>query len=138
MRFPHCDVYKSWKILWKTIQFKEWEPCVCMTHPPLPALPEQHLSVLILCTNQKQLPVGHISFQHKCYYLNTSCLVSGLMLVLMALFCFVFNADLAGSSVQSISAAELLKQQKALHQQRFQARQKRAEEIQKRCVLVCI
>ncbi|KAM9467704.1 protein MCM10 homolog [Clarias gariepinus] len=40
--------------------------------------------------------------------------------------------DLAGSSVQSISAAELLKQQKALHQQRFQARQKRAEEIQKR------
>ncbi|KAF4079705.1 hypothetical protein AMELA_G00181290 [Ameiurus melas] len=40
--------------------------------------------------------------------------------------------ELSGSSVQSISAAELLKQQKALHQQRFQARHKRAEEIQKR------
>ncbi|XP_047659776.1 protein MCM10 homolog isoform X1 [Tachysurus fulvidraco] len=40
--------------------------------------------------------------------------------------------DVSGSSVQSISATELLKQQKALHQQRFQARQKRAEEIQKR------
>ncbi|MCI4389109.1 hypothetical protein PGIGA_G00093960 [Pangasianodon gigas] len=40
--------------------------------------------------------------------------------------------ELSGSSVQSISAAELLKQQKTLHQQRFQARQKRAEEIQKR------
>ncbi|MCJ8743358.1 hypothetical protein PDJAM_G00092990 [Pangasius djambal] len=40
--------------------------------------------------------------------------------------------ELSGSAVQSISAAELLKQQKTLHQQRFQARQKRAEEIQKR------
>ncbi|XP_017349971.1 protein MCM10 homolog isoform X2 [Ictalurus punctatus] len=40
--------------------------------------------------------------------------------------------ELSGASVQSISAAELLKQQKALHQQRFQARHKRAEEIQKR------
>ncbi|XP_060759199.1 protein MCM10 homolog [Neoarius graeffei] len=40
--------------------------------------------------------------------------------------------ELSGSSIQSISAAELLKQQKTLHQQRFQARQKRAEEIQKR------
>ncbi|XP_026779649.3 protein MCM10 homolog [Pangasianodon hypophthalmus] len=40
--------------------------------------------------------------------------------------------ELPGSSVQSISAAELLKQQKTLHQQRFQARQKRAEAIQKR------
>ncbi|KAG7320365.1 hypothetical protein KOW79_016218 [Hemibagrus wyckioides] len=40
--------------------------------------------------------------------------------------------ELSGSSVQSISAAELLKQQKELHKQRFQTRQKRAEEIQKR------
>ncbi|XP_043093009.1 protein MCM10 homolog isoform X2 [Puntigrus tetrazona] len=38
----------------------------------------------------------------------------------------------AGSSVQSISASDLLKQQKEQHQQRMLARKKRAEEIQKR------
>ncbi|RXN25710.1 MCM10 -like protein [Labeo rohita] len=38
----------------------------------------------------------------------------------------------AGSSVQSISASDLLKQQKEQHQERMLARKKRAEEIQKR------
>uniref|UniRef100_A0A672SD85 Protein MCM10 homolog n=1 Tax=Sinocyclocheilus grahami TaxID=75366 RepID=A0A672SD85_SINGR len=42
------------------------------------------------------------------------------------------NTAVAGSSVQSISAADLLKQQKEEHQQRMLARKKRAEEIQKR------
>ncbi|TRY82967.1 hypothetical protein DNTS_009633 [Danionella cerebrum] len=37
-----------------------------------------------------------------------------------------------GSSFQSISASDLLKQQKEQHQQRLMARKKRAEEIQKR------
>ncbi|XP_026887887.2 protein MCM10 homolog [Electrophorus electricus] len=37
-----------------------------------------------------------------------------------------------GPPVQSISASDLLKQQKVLHQQRLQARRKRGEEIQKR------
>lgn len=37
-----------------------------------------------------------------------------------------------GSPVQSISASDLLKQQKEQHQRRLQARKKRAEEIQKR------
>ncbi|XP_065121752.1 protein MCM10 homolog [Paramisgurnus dabryanus] len=37
-----------------------------------------------------------------------------------------------GSSILSISASDLLKQQKAQHQERLQARTKRAEEIQKR------
>ncbi len=43
-----------------------------------------------------------------------------------------FNLAVAGSSVQSISASDLLKQQKEQHQQRMLARKKRAEEIQKR------
>lgn len=38
----------------------------------------------------------------------------------------------ASSSVQSISATDLLKQQKAMHQQRMLSRQKRAQEIQQR------
>ncbi|XP_036433399.1 protein MCM10 homolog isoform X2 [Colossoma macropomum] len=42
------------------------------------------------------------------------------------------SAEPSTSSVLSISAADLLKQQKELHKQRLQARQKRAEEIQKR------
>ncbi|XP_016412624.1 protein MCM10 homolog isoform X1 [Sinocyclocheilus rhinocerous] len=42
------------------------------------------------------------------------------------------NTAVAGSSVQSISASDLLKQQKEEHQQRMLARKKRAEEIQKR------
>ncbi|XP_017572318.1 protein MCM10 homolog isoform X1 [Pygocentrus nattereri] len=42
------------------------------------------------------------------------------------------SAEASASTVQSISAADLLKQQKELHRQRMQARQKRAEEIQKR------
>ncbi|KAK2892975.1 hypothetical protein Q8A67_012963 [Cirrhinus molitorella] len=46
------------------------------------------------------------------------------------------NTVVAGSSVQSISASDLLKQQKEQHQQRMLARKKRAEEIQKR-VLQC-
>jgi len=37
-----------------------------------------------------------------------------------------------GSSVQSISASDLIKQQKEQLQQRMLARKKRAEEIQKR------
>ncbi|XP_072530076.1 protein MCM10 homolog [Salminus brasiliensis] len=40
--------------------------------------------------------------------------------------------DPSGPAVQSISASDLLKQQKEMHKQRMQARQKRAEEIQKR------
>uniref|UniRef100_A0A671SLD5 Protein MCM10 homolog n=1 Tax=Sinocyclocheilus anshuiensis TaxID=1608454 RepID=A0A671SLD5_9TELE len=44
----------------------------------------------------------------------------------------LFNLAVAGSSVQSISASDLLKQQKEEHQQRMLARKKRAEEIQKR------
>lgn len=86
------------------------------------------------CTNLKQFPVVHCSLQHKCYYLNTSSLVSSHGSHSRC----VFNAELSGSSVQSISAAELLKQQKTLHRQRFQARQKRAEEIQKRCVCMYV
>ncbi len=43
-----------------------------------------------------------------------------------------FNLAAAGSSVQTISASDLLKQQKEQHQQRMLARKKRAEEIQKR------
>uniref|UniRef100_A0A8C2HGM4 Protein MCM10 homolog n=1 Tax=Cyprinus carpio TaxID=7962 RepID=A0A8C2HGM4_CYPCA len=42
------------------------------------------------------------------------------------------NTAVAGSSVQSISASDLLKQQKEQHQERMLARKKRAEEIQKR------
>ncbi|KAL7827996.1 hypothetical protein AOLI_G00311480 [Acnodon oligacanthus] len=42
------------------------------------------------------------------------------------------SAEASASTVQSISAADLLKQQKELHKQRLQARQKRAEEIHKR------
>ncbi|XP_026065176.1 protein MCM10 homolog [Carassius auratus] len=42
------------------------------------------------------------------------------------------NTAVAGSSVQSISASDLLKQQKEELQQRILARKKRAEEIQKR------
>ncbi|XP_022526967.2 protein MCM10 homolog isoform X1 [Astyanax mexicanus] len=42
------------------------------------------------------------------------------------------TADSSGSTVQSISASDLLKQQKQMHKQRLEARQKRAEEIQKR------
>uniref|UniRef100_A0A8C2GQ72 Minichromosome maintenance 10 replication initiation factor n=1 Tax=Cyprinus carpio TaxID=7962 RepID=A0A8C2GQ72_CYPCA len=42
------------------------------------------------------------------------------------------NTAVAGSSVQSISASDLLKQQKEELQQRMLARKKRAEEIQKR------
>ncbi|XP_048011859.1 protein MCM10 homolog [Megalobrama amblycephala] len=44
----------------------------------------------------------------------------------------VKSTDMTGSSVQSISASDLLKQQKEEHQQRMLARKKRAEEIQKR------
>lgn len=44
----------------------------------------------------------------------------------------LFNLAVAGSSVQSISASDLLKQQKEQHQERMLARKKRAEEIQKR------
>ncbi len=44
----------------------------------------------------------------------------------------LFNLAVAGSSVQSISASDLLKQQKEQLQQRMLARKKRAEEIQKR------
>ncbi|XP_051544756.1 protein MCM10 homolog isoform X2 [Myxocyprinus asiaticus] len=42
------------------------------------------------------------------------------------------NKVVSGSSVQSISAADLLKQQKEQHQQRLMDRKKRADEIQKR------
>ncbi|XP_056101216.1 protein MCM10 homolog [Rhinichthys klamathensis goyatoka] len=42
------------------------------------------------------------------------------------------STAVTGSSVQSISASDLLKQQKEQHQQRMLARKKRAEEIQKR------
>ncbi|XP_051974702.1 protein MCM10 homolog [Xyrauchen texanus] len=42
------------------------------------------------------------------------------------------NTDVSGSPVQSISASDLLKQQKDQHQQRLMARKKRADEIQKR------
>ncbi|KAI4897760.1 hypothetical protein NFI96_033928, partial [Prochilodus magdalenae] len=42
------------------------------------------------------------------------------------------STDTSGSTVLSVSATDLLKQQKELHKQRLQARQKRAEEIQKR------
>lgn len=42
------------------------------------------------------------------------------------------SSAVAGSSVQSVSASDLLKQQKEQHQQRMMARKKRAEEIQKR------
>ncbi|XP_062862397.1 protein MCM10 homolog [Trichomycterus rosablanca] len=41
-------------------------------------------------------------------------------------------SEACASSIQSISASDLLKQQKSLHQQRIQSRQKRVEEIQKR------
>lgn len=136
IRFPHCNVYRSWKMAWKMILLIEWEPCVCIWLTPLPTLPE-NLSVLILCTNQKQFPMAHNSFQHvlllkyikSCEWVSAGAHGSH--------SCCVFNAEPSGSSVQSISAAELLKQQKMLHQQRFQTRQKRSEEIQKRCVCAC-
>lgn len=41
MRFPRCDVCKSWKMPWKIILLKEWEPCVRVYDIVLPTLPEQ-------------------------------------------------------------------------------------------------
>lgn len=85
MRFPRCDVCKSWKMPWKMILLKEWEPCVRVYDSSFSLLYQsRNSSVLISRTNQKQFPVVESSFQHKCYYLNTSSPATGWVLVLMA------------------------------------------------------
>lgn len=57
---------------------------LCVHDSPRLYTKQSRIWVFWFCALVKQVPGVHSSIQHKCYYLNTSSHVSGLVLVLMA------------------------------------------------------